>query len=129
MPGDLANATFMVTDFRPGMSHQELIEARTHQLLRMPEDLDEARQILNQSRFRSKAAFEQRFARRIRIDAYELGSLVLMRNNPIENSVSIEQKTADRYMGPYMVNRRTEGGAYILTEMDGTLLKHKMSGL
>ena len=50
-----------------------------------------------------------------------------MWNNPIENSVSIERKTADRYMGPYMVNCRTEGGAYILTEMDGTLLKHKIA--
>ena len=50
-----------------------------------------------------------------------------MRNNPIENSVSIEQKTADRYMGPYMVNHRTEGGTYILTEMDSTLLKHKIA--
>ena len=62
IPGDLANATFMVTDFRSGMSHQELIEARTRQLLRMPEDLDKAQQILNWSRFRSKAAFEQKFA-------------------------------------------------------------------
>ena len=50
-----------------------------------------------------------------------------MWNNPIENSVSIERKTADRYMGPYMVNRRTEGGTYILTEMDGTLLKRKIA--
>ena len=62
MPGDLANAIFIVTDFRPGMSHQELIEARTRQLLRMPEDLDKAQQLLNWSRFRSKAAFERKFA-------------------------------------------------------------------
>ena len=50
--------------------------------------------------------------------------LVLIRNNPIENSVSIEHKTADRYMGPYRVVRRTQGGSYVLEEMNGNLLRH-----
>jgi hypothetical protein len=52
---------------------------------------------------------------------------VLIRNNPIENSVSIERKTADRYMGPYQIVRQTQGGSYILAELDGSILKHHVA--
>ena len=127
MPGDLADATFMVTQYKPGMTTAELIEARTRQLLKLPEDVIKARNILKQSRFRSKIAYENKFARRICKDAYKPGALVLIRNNPIENSVSIERKTADRYMGPYRIIRQTQGGSYILEEMDGTILRHHVA--
>ena len=127
MPGDLTDATFVVTSYRPGMTSAELIEARTRQLLRLPEDIAKARQILRKSRFRSKKAFDDKFARRIRLEAYEPDSLVLIRNNPIEKSVSIERKTANRYMGPYRIIRQTQGGSYILGEMDGSLLRHHVA--
>ena len=127
MPGDLADATFLVTDFKPGMTHQELLQARTRQLLRLPEDIARAQKILRQSRFRSKEAFEKKFARRIIREAYAPGDLVLIRNNPIENSVSIERKTADRYMGPYQVIRQTQGGSYTLAEMTGDELAHPLA--
>ena len=126
LPGDLADSTFMV-NYKPGMTTAELIEARTQQLLRLPEDTNRARKILQQSRFRSKATFEKKYARRIRKETYEPDDLVLIRNNPIENSVSIERKTANRYMGPYCVIRQTQGGAYILAEMDGSLLRHHVA--
>ena len=127
MPGDLADATFMITQYKPGMTSTELIEARARQLLRLPQDIARARLTLQQSRFRSKKAYEEKFARRIQKDAYEPGDLVLIRNNPIENSVSIERKTANRYMGPYCVTNQTLGGSYALQEMDGTPLKHNIA--
>jgi len=124
LPCDLADATFMVTEFKPGMTDDELLMARTRQILRMPEDVAKARQILKQSRIRSKEAYESKFARRLQKESYQPGTLVLIRNTPIENSVSIERKTANRYMGPYRVVRRTQGGSYILEEMNGSLLRH-----
>jgi transposase InsO family protein len=122
MPCDLADATFMVTEFKPGMTDEELIMARTRQLLRMPQDVEKAQQILKKSRFRSKEAYEAKFGKRIQKE-YEPGALVLVRNNPIENSVSIERKTANRYMGPYRVTRQTQGGSYVLEEMNGNVLR------
>jgi len=92
MPGDLADATFMVNKYKPGMTTAELIEARTQQLLRLPEDTNKAQKILQQSRFRSKEAFEKKYAKRIRKEAYKPDNLVLIHNNPIENSVSIKWK-------------------------------------
>ena len=127
MPGDLTDATFVVTSYRPGMTSVELIEARTRQLLRLPEDVARARRILRKSRFRSKKAFDDKFASHIVLESYEPDSLVLIRNNPIEKSVSIERKTANRYMGPYRIVRQTQGGSYILEEMDGSLLRHHVA--
>ena len=124
LPCDLADATFMVTEFKPGMTDEELLIARTRQILRMPQDVEKARQTLKKSRVRSKKAYENKFARRMQKTEYEPGTLVLIRNNPIENSVSIERKTANRYMGPYRVTRQTQGGSYVLEEMNGNLLRH-----
>jgi hypothetical protein len=109
------------------MTSAELLQARTRQLLRLPQDVNRARQILSKSRFRSKKAFEKKFTRRIKEDSYQQGDLVLIRNNPIENSVSIERKTANKYMGPYQIQRRTQGGSYVLAEMDGSILRHHVA--
>jgi transposase InsO family protein len=124
LPCDLADATFMVTDFHPGMTDEELIAARTRQILRMPEDIEKARQTLRKARIHSKEVYDTKYARRLQQAEYEPGTLVLVRNNPIENSVSIARKTVSRYIGPYRVVRRTIGGSYILEEMNGTILRH-----
>ena len=63
MPGDLTDTTFLVTDFQSEITNTELIEAKTCQLLRLPEDLAKAWLILKKSRFRSKEAYENKFER------------------------------------------------------------------
>ena len=78
MPGDLSDATFLVTDYKPGMTSAELIEVRTCQLLRLPEDIARAHQILKTSRFRAKCIFDKKFTRCIMLEAYEPGALVLI---------------------------------------------------
>ena len=127
MPGDLVNSTFLVNDYKPGMTSTELIEARARQLLRLPQDIGAALATLHKLRLKSKEAYERKFARRIIHEAYKPQALVLVWNNVIENSVSIERKTANRYMGPYQIVRQTQGGSYILAEMDGTLLRHHVA--
>ena len=124
LPCDLADATFITSKFRPGMSDEELLIARIRQVLRMPQDVEKARQVLRKARIYSKEAYENKYARRLQKEAYEPGTLVLIRNNPIENSVSIERKTANRYMGPYRIIRCTQGGSYVLEEMNGNVLRH-----
>ena len=127
MPGDLTDATFLATDYHPDMTTEELLEARIRQLLRLPEDVEMAQQVLRKSRFRSKKAFEEKFGRRLQKDNYSPGALVLIRNKPIENSVSIKRKTANRYMGPYKVIRQTNGGSYVLAELNGNVLRYHVA--
>ena len=89
--------------------------------------MKKARQTLHQSRIRSKRSFETKYAPRLQKKNYEPGALVLLRNVPIENTMSIERKTTHRYMGPYSVVRQTQGGSYVLQELNGNILRHTVA--
>ena len=127
LPCDLADATFMVTEFKKGMTDAELLAARIRQILQMPEDVQRARKNLHRSRCKSKAAFEAKYARRLSKKDFEPGSLVLLRNSPVENTMSIEHKTTHRYIGPYEVVAKTKGGSYVLKELNGNLIRHSVA--
>ena len=113
----------MVPRFNRLMTDEELLTARIRQISKMPEDVARARETLHKSRFQSAQKFEEKFGRRIRRTSYLPGDLVLIRNNPIENTVAIKKKTHDRYIGPYRVVRRTKGGSYVLEELNGNVLR------
>ena len=123
LPCDLAEITFMAPQFKDPMTDEELLAARIRQIAKMPEDVARARETLYKSRFQSAQKFEEKFGRRIRRVAYNPGDLVLVRNTPNENTVSINKKVLNRYMGPYCVVRETRGKAYVLKEMNGNILK------
>ena len=53
---------------------------------------------------------------------YKRGDLVLVRNTKIE--LSHNRKHQPRYIGPYEVIRRTQGGNYKLKELDGTVMHY-----
>jgi ribosomal protein L21E len=89
----------------------------------MPDDVARAKGTLLKSRFRSAEKFEVKFGQRIRYQSFKEGDQVLVRNNPIENTVSINKKIMNRYMGPYRVVRETRGKAYVLMELSGAMLK------
>jgi len=127
LPCDLTDATFMVTEFKPGMTDEELLMARIRQLIRLPEDIEKARRILHKARLRSKEAFEAKYTRRLQNQEHQPEALVLLRNSVVENTMSIERKTTDRYMGPYRIVRRTKGGSYVLEEMNGNQLRHTVA--
>jgi hypothetical protein len=51
---------------------------------------------------------------------FQKGDLVLVRNTAIEKNLN--RKMRPRYLGPLVVVSRNFGGAYILCELDGTVL-------
>jgi transposase InsO family protein len=124
LPFDLAESTFLVDGFYAGMTTSELLALRIRQLQKHPKDIERAAQTLRNSRFKSKLQFEKRFKRKLRREDYKPGELVLLRNVKLETSVASESKTDDRYLGPYEVQRKNRGGAYILQELDGSVLKN-----
>jgi transposase InsO family protein len=124
LPFDLAESTFLVDGFYAGMSTSELLALRIRQLQKHPRDIERATQTLQNSHFKSKLQFEKRFKHKLRHEDYEPGELVLLQNVKLETSVASESKTDDRYLGPYEVQHRNRGGAYILQELDGSVLKN-----
>ena len=39
----------------------------------------------------------------------------------------LDRKTKPRYLGPYVVVRRTEGGSYVVSELDGAVSRLKVA--
>ena len=122
LPCDLADATFLAPEFRSGMTDEELLIARIKQLAKMPQDLLRAQKTLARSRFKSKEAYERKFARRLNKTTFRPGELVLIRDVAPEKGVSLKRKTQNQYMGPYEVERETQGGSYLLKELNGVPL-------
>ena len=123
LPFDLFESTFLVRGFKSGLSTEELLALRIRQLEKRPSDFQKAAELLAKNRYYSKESFERKFSQRIQWKKFVEGTLVLVRNVHLEKTVSIARKTKDRYMGPYKVVRQTKGGAYILEELDGTVLR------
>ncbi|KAI4294667.1 hypothetical protein K525DRAFT_149991, partial [Schizophyllum commune Loenen D] len=122
LPLDLAEATFMVQGFKLGMSTSDLLALRIRQLERLKSDVQKAAKTLHKARFSSKGQFERRFRKHLLTDDFQPGQLVLVRNQAAENKISADAKVASRFLGPYAVVRRNRGGAYILCELDGSVL-------
>ena len=123
LPLDLAEATFLVEEFRSGMQTEDLLVMRARQLEKHPDDVARAAETLRKARFASKEQFERRFIKRLSRTKYESGELVLVRNTAIE--MSHDRKHKPRYLGPYEVFKRTQGGNYKLKELDGAILQYK----
>jgi hypothetical protein len=119
LPFDLTEATFLVEGFHENMSPIDFLTLRIRQIERRPEDLRQAAKTLKKARFKSKLQFEQKFHLRMHKKSFNPGELVLVRNTQIEKELN--RKTKPRYLGPFVVERQTKGGSYILREMNGTL--------
>lgn len=121
LPMDLTEWTFQSEGFREGMTSEQLLTARMRQLARRQDDLDAAAERLLRSRWGSKERFEMEYEARLQGIDHQKGALVLVRDMSLFNTFSLTKKTAPRYLGPFVVERRTRGGSYILRELDGTL--------
>lgn len=121
LPLDLCDMSFLVHGFTSGMSSEDLLALRIQQLERHDEDIAKAASVLREARFRSKAQFERRFEKQMRHKFYEPGDLVIVRNSKIDKSLNKKHKP--RYLGPFEVDRRTQGGSYVLKELDGTFIR------
>ena len=98
------------------MSSSNLLALQIKQLQMLPDDIDKAAETLHRSRLKSKAAFEQRFKHKLWCDEYKTGDLVLVQNFRVEKE--LDRKTKPQYLGPFEVLQCTQGGSYILKEMD-----------
>jgi hypothetical protein len=69
--------------------------------------------------------FEQQHLCTLKDFDFQHGSLILMHNSQIEKSLNT--KIHARYIGPLIVVSCNYGSAYILSELDGTVLHHPIA--
>jgi hypothetical protein len=102
------------------MSTTDLVSHRAIALQKCSADVNNLYSRVYQARLKAARWFEQDHLRTLKDFNFQHGSLVLMRNTQIEKSLN--KKMCARYIGPLIVVSRNYGGAYILAELDGTVL-------
>ncbi|RDX49695.1 hypothetical protein OH76DRAFT_1455764 [Lentinus brumalis] len=120
LPLDVFEATYLMPTPTSLVSTTELIGARARALARRQQDLEVIYSKVYDARLAAARQLERDHATTIHDFDFQRGALVLMRNTAIEKSLN--RKMRPRYLGPYVVLSRNRGGAYILCELDGSVL-------
>ena len=119
LPFDLSETTLMISGYTTNMTTEDLLALRINQLAKRQEDITKVAEILANSRYQTKLRYEQEYKATMFKDTHKPGTLVIVRNKAIEQS--LDRKHKDRYLGPYKVVRRVHpNGPYLLAELDDT---------
>ena len=118
LPFDILEATFLAPSQDFGISTEDLIATRAIQLAKRPEDISAMKDTVTKARMANLVRFEKNYGSRIIGFNFKPGSLVLVRNSRIEESLN--RKTKPRYTGPFVVVWKTIGSSYVIAELDGS---------
>jgi hypothetical protein len=120
LPFDIAKATYLQPLPTSVMSSTNLISRHAIALQKCSADINTLYSKIYQARLKAARRFEQQHLRTLKDFDFQCGSLVLMHNIQIEKSLN--KKMHAQYIGPLIVVSRNYGSAYILLELDGTVL-------
>jgi hypothetical protein len=102
------------------MSTTDLISRHAIALQKCSADVNNLYSKVYQARLKAARRVEQDHFCTLKDFDFQRSSLVLMHNTQIKKSLN--KKMRARYIGPLIVVSRNYGGAYILAELDGTVL-------
>ena len=119
LPIDIAEANYLLPPPESTLTSTELIIRRAITLQKRPEQLKTLHDKVYSARIQAATRFEENHEHTLRDFDFKLGDLVLVRNTAIEKALN--RKMRSRYLGPVIVLGRNKGGAYVLSELDGTV--------
>ena len=120
IPLDIVEATYLLPPPDSVLSSTDLLARRALALRKRHEDIAILHSRVYASRHEAALRFGCEHEHTIRNFNFERGRLVLVRNTAIEKALN--RKMRPRYLGPLIVLGRNRGGAYLLCELDGTVL-------
>ena len=124
LPVDLELETYLGVDWTKIKSTEELLIARTYQLEKKEEIMEEAYKKMKKSREGSVKYWDKRLAHRLR-QPLQPGELVLVYNKKLESQWGLLFK--NRWNGPYKIVKQVNQGPYIIEELDGTEIRAKIA--
>ena len=120
LPLDIIEANYLLPPPDSILSTTGLIARRAIALQKRQEDLRKLHLRVHEARNKAAIRFEREHLATIRDFDFKQGNLVLIRNTAIEKALN--RKMRPRYLGPMIIVSRNKGGAYIICDLDGTLL-------
>nr|GAT46689.1 predicted protein [Mycena chlorophos] len=124
LPLDVAEATWLAEYPDGFVSTDELVGLRAKALAKHITHVEEMRVRMLKERVASAAEYAEKYKHVIKDYKFAPGDVVLVRNTVDEDSPSARNR--ERWWGPLVVVRRTNGGAYIVCEFNGAVWQKKI---
>src|ERR1700677_3390659 len=117
---NISEATYLLPAPTSILSTTDLIARHAIALQKRSEDVEKLYSKVYHAHLKAAIRFEKSHAKTICNFNFKRGDLILMHNTKIEKWLN--RKMRPRYLGPLIIVSRNYRGAYILSELDGTVL-------